>query len=434
MTKIVRIEFLVLLIIISMQLFQKSWANDFYTSIQQENVALFSELITKTPSLLKKRNKYNETAIHLAALYGQIDILRFIIKKCPDCLYDTGNSNHNIAYYAVQNGHLEMLKYLLVLDINLLHGDGDNPFKETPVHAAAVQGDINIIKCMLKIDPSVFKSRYSTFINKIRYESPINLVMQNGHLATFKFIVSQYPASLYENDNYNGNAPIHAVLGQSLNKKRFDILKFIAEHDPKSLERKNIHGITPAMLAARWSHLNELNFIIKNYLNALLDRDFYGRTAVMFAAISGNLNTIVFILNKYPNAFNDYDIDGWDVLDYLVKYNRKKAFFFIIRNYKDIKNNKLVEYFTNAEIQCEDCSVIQKVLQDMTNMNYIQLKQQYYPCFQYEPSTCKRDLIEVIRNHVVPDKPMFLTWNDIQKNINEPISLQILRLYLQQIV
>ena len=91
------------------------------------------------PSLTTKKN---ETPLHISALYGHIDIVRFFIAylKCSPNI--PGFHGCHSLHDAAERGHLHIMKYLIGeqgCDPSCLNNN-----KSTPLHHAACGGHLEI--------------------------------------------------------------------------------------------------------------------------------------------------------------------------------------------------------------------------------------------------------------------------------------------------
>lgn len=94
----------------------------------------------------KNRGRYHDTAVHLAAGAGHLDVLKALIKAgakvdLPNEFQATPLLN------AVRDGKLEAARLLIK------HGANVNHLKQkywTPLHAAAARGDVPLVKLLLK--------------------------------------------------------------------------------------------------------------------------------------------------------------------------------------------------------------------------------------------------------------------------------------------
>eukprot|EP00795_Rhopilema_esculentum_P001545 gene1545-15994_t len=106
---------------------------------------------------INKRNKRGETQLHLAAIKGDVDGVRSLIKKGAD-VNITDHADWTPLHEACSRGHYKVVKMLLKAGANVnakgLEGD-------TPLHDASSNGHLKIAKILLKFGADPSRKNYS---------------------------------------------------------------------------------------------------------------------------------------------------------------------------------------------------------------------------------------------------------------------------------
>jgi len=108
---------------------------------------LVKELVEKKPALAKAFSPDGFPVVSLAAVFGHLDVVRFLAEKGADINAVASNgSGYNALTGSVTSGHTELVKWLLETgaDPNYRYGPG-----YTPLLAAAANGRLEIVKLLL---------------------------------------------------------------------------------------------------------------------------------------------------------------------------------------------------------------------------------------------------------------------------------------------
>ena len=239
-----------------------------------EFLELYSNLNKTTISnLLDLKRKY----MVFAALYGCIEIIKFIIEKFPegdndidiitDALFNAIDSNHmdivkylirmnpklefdkddglDIVFTAIENGNLEIVKYLVSvkkIDFNKSYGPG----KTTALHEASLHGHLNIVKYLVE--------ECSCDVNaKNDYgETPMFLAIENCNVEVIKYLVEECHCDVNVK-NKDGEAPIFGALlyggNDRINRhisysEILDTIKYLVEKCNYDINTKDKEGYT----------------------------------------------------------------------------------------------------------------------------------------------------------------------------------------------
>ncbi|KAL3854825.1 hypothetical protein ACJMK2_014068 [Sinanodonta woodiana] len=169
-----------------------------HTACIEGELDMTKYLVGMYPKMLydMDRNKY--TPAHHAAVSGSVDVLRYLIDHCADpwCLTAEGET---LLHIACLYGQLEIAEYLVQLDPQMLH-EVDNS-NSTPAHHAAANGNVAVLRYILN-------SGANPWCRTSEEETLLHRSCIKGELEMIKYLVETYPKMLHERDK-SKNTPAH---------------------------------------------------------------------------------------------------------------------------------------------------------------------------------------------------------------------------------
>ena len=112
----------------------------------------FAEITAPDDWATEPEDNDGSTILHMAAVRGNITVLRYICDTYPDMIHDTDNNKRNAAHYAAQYGTVECLKFLIEQGINPRDKDTDG---STILHRAAIGGNITVLRYICDTYPDM---------------------------------------------------------------------------------------------------------------------------------------------------------------------------------------------------------------------------------------------------------------------------------------
>ncbi|XP_053209644.1 death-associated protein kinase 1-like isoform X2 [Panonychus citri] len=122
-----------------------------FGAVEEGNLNGLQELVNMSKIDINQANTHGETVVHVAAGLGQLEILKFLIKKGADfTLVD--NHGDSAIYWAARQGHTQIIRYLYEKGLDV---DSKNKAGETAVHVAARYGHADAIEQLCKCGANV---------------------------------------------------------------------------------------------------------------------------------------------------------------------------------------------------------------------------------------------------------------------------------------
>uniref|UniRef100_A0A7C9A7K5 PGG domain-containing protein n=1 Tax=Opuntia streptacantha TaxID=393608 RepID=A0A7C9A7K5_OPUST len=189
--------------------------------------------------LLIKQNQAGETALYSAAEYGQVDVVREMIKFYDPVTASIKAKNGFDAFHiAAKQGDLETLKVLMEAhpDLSMTY-DTTNT---TALQTAATQGHIEIVKFLLESGSGL------AAIARSNGKTALHTAARNGHVAVVKALLEKEPGLTMRMDKKGQTALHMAVKGQNLG-----LVEELIKADPSSVNMVDTKGNTALHIAAR---------------------------------------------------------------------------------------------------------------------------------------------------------------------------------------
>ncbi|KAH9290435.1 hypothetical protein KI387_034552, partial [Taxus chinensis] len=175
-----------------------------------------------SPQALAMLTPQGDTALHLAASAGDIEIVKVLISHKPCMLISTNVEGDSAYHRAAATGNVEMVEFLLILpsqleckcDVEAITHYIDthsiwlcaNAEKETALHSAARKGFAEIAELVMQ------KVQGIALICKDASESPLYSTCKEGHLSVVAKILQQYPSANISDSRTDDRTCLHAAI------------------------------------------------------------------------------------------------------------------------------------------------------------------------------------------------------------------------------
>ncbi|XP_062590628.1 uncharacterized protein LOC134252223 [Saccostrea cucullata] len=363
------------------------WKNDAFCSA-------FKDYVHQKENILSELDENDASLLIYFAKAGQNEMVKFLLtiiktnKQRYEALNQATLMNHSkvvqilldegvtpdvkSCFCAIQNGDLDMVKQFISKGLNImefsksLHPSFQRSvsilaesclwerleiisflenypdlfnvkydFGEHTIHFIAYAGAIDALKALItkhKCDPSLKTNRGETILHN---------ACQNGKLETVKYIISEYPKLLSEeNDLFDGGSILHmvaaggsielfkllknqklitehetgrTVLHSACQHGRFEMSKFLLDRFPYLLTKINFFGESALHDSVRGGNVELMNFLLKKGLD-INDRNNYGKSMLHLCCIEGKIDICKYLVNTYPFLLEVTDNNGHNVL------------------------------------------------------------------------------------------------------------------------
>lgn len=145
-TYIKKIFLLVVCITLFLLFIVSSYAMDIRQAIEQGDIKKVQEIVQKNPDIINQRDNefLDNQPIHFAVIYGQNEILEYLISQGADV--DAENNNTNPLFLSIYSENLEICKLLIKNKCNVNCSDNTYP---SPLFPALLFENYSIFKYLL---------------------------------------------------------------------------------------------------------------------------------------------------------------------------------------------------------------------------------------------------------------------------------------------
>ncbi|KAK7843734.1 ankyrin repeat-containing protein [Quercus suber] len=234
--------------------------------------------------LLKAQNEELNTALHLAVKHGHDDIVDLLIEKEPGLTSITNKAGESPLFLAVDRGFFEIA--IRILETRECSGGGRNNFNV--LHAAVIRVEINFVRKMLdKFPNAIMKADDFGW-------TPLHYAAYFGNFEVVKLFLENNNISLAYERDIQGMSALHI----SVMKGHCDVMSAIIEKFPYTCELLDNRGRTALHLAAESGRTHA----VKILLSSLAFQDLInvqendeGNTAMHLAAIKRRYKVLILL-------------------------------------------------------------------------------------------------------------------------------------------
>ncbi len=178
------------------------------------------------------------TALILASERGNLEIVKFLLKKSDVKLDQKRFDGATALILASQNGHAKVVEALLAKDPNL----ASEQTKEglTSLHLASQQGHLEVVKILVEKDPNLTSKKTQ------KGDTPLHLASQRGHSEIIKIILEKNP-DVIKIQKKDGTTPLHLASQRG----HLEVVKILLEKNPDLINQKIANDLTALDLALR---------------------------------------------------------------------------------------------------------------------------------------------------------------------------------------
>ena len=223
---------------------------DIFEAVEQDNLRLVKQFVEEEGVSVASVNHRLRTPAHIAASKGSLRILKYVLEKDSSVLGEIDWHGHNVLLSAVDNDHLDIVRYLVENHVKDLHQRYKSYFGNTVIHRAAELGQLAILKYLVE------ERHGDVNVRNASKQPPVLLAAQNRHFHVVRYLAEEQNADLTLVDE-NERTILHVAIGND----DLTLLKYVLDERKVNLDinKKGKFGYT---LVQRAAHLNRLEVLV----------------------------------------------------------------------------------------------------------------------------------------------------------------------------
>ena len=221
-----------------------------YSSISKKNILAFKQMADHGFPL--NIELYNQPLSILAASSNMWEAVKLIAEREPHALEAFDKNKMSAAHLAVQAKEWEVVKFIAQHAPNSMNLKGQ--FTQTPPILVANQGEWEVVKFIAQHAPNSMSVQDQDLI------TPMSLAIFSNKLDVIQSIAKQAP-SAFKTKSFN-------LASLAAQQKKWDILKFIAEHEPSVMTQSDKYHQKPIEIAEE-NLIGEDSLIYNSILEAM---------------------------------------------------------------------------------------------------------------------------------------------------------------------
>ena len=315
------------------------------------SVEIVKYMISKGCDVLDQDN-YGWTVLHYACKKGKLGLVQYLVDEYPGVLRVRSKIGTSSFLLAAISGSLEMMKYLVSKQCNVLDQDNEGL---TALHYACQHGKLNLVKYLVENYPDILTikeeskpplviSGYSGSVDIVKYLmtkgcnildkdtdgcTVLHYACQKGNVELVQYLVEYNSDLLTIKDNTGRSALLEAGKSGSA-----EIAKYLISKGSNVCD-KDDDGETVLHYACRNGKLELVKYLVDKYPDTLTIRSTSGRSTFLLIGHSGSVEIVKYMISKGCDVL-DQDNYGWTVLHYACKKGKLGLVQYLVDEYPGV--------------------------------------------------------------------------------------------------
>ena len=273
------------------------------TAARHGYLDIAKKLLQHDPELLNAKDRLNNSALHLCAVSGNVQLFEWLHKEKGLPLNEVSKEDYLPFHLAIENGRLDIIKFLhqeTTQDINQISIRSGAAY--TPCITAAASGRLDVLNWL--IDQGVDARKPSHEIKLL----PIHGAVVRGQQHVVERLLALHPADLEVTDG-RGVTP----LGYALEYDQKALAKWLLEEKKANANVKTVKKVPLLYAQAQEGKLDFVKLLVENGANKNEQESDKQKTALYTAVQCKHKEVAKFLLEQGADA-NLAAAEGWTPL------------------------------------------------------------------------------------------------------------------------
>ncbi|KAH6755115.1 hypothetical protein C2S53_017899 [Perilla frutescens var. hirtella] len=315
---------------------------DLYLAAKNGDLNDFKRILDRVSAaasadILSRLSPTGNTFLHVAARYGNEDIVTFITAMKPSLVLAKNINGETVLHLTAKAGDESMVRALVLIHHDLLqvlqplpqNAEDENNLLmakdkrgNTALHDALLSGRNSIAEYLIQEDPELSYHRNN------KRQSALYLAAKAGFVDCVSSILQLCTDEERLNELFKKKSPIKAAIKM----KHRDVLEAIFNMNPRFIELRDSKGRTPLHLVASLGYLEEARYLLKKYTLNATRKDKNGMLPIHLASHEGHVDIIGLLLQDFPDPGELLGRDGSNILHVAAKSGKYNVFSFVLKN------------------------------------------------------------------------------------------------------
>ncbi|XP_074286155.1 uncharacterized protein LOC141611505 [Silene latifolia] len=266
-------------------------------------------LMETEPSVVAGTTPQGSTPLHVAARFGDRNMVDEILGLCPSLLMFQNKRGDTALHVAARAGNVGVVMSLMewISQNNMEHVlTLTNVELDMAVHDAIMNGHQSVALALIdKVQPRAWVLLQ---VNKAG-ESPLSLAVDGNLDGVVKSILKACPSTLSHK-----NAYALTVLHKAILQNNLGIVKLVLQMDNDLPKAVDLDGKTPLHYASALGYTSVVQFLIKSDSSLVYLTDKMDSSSLHLAAQYGRLDVLKTLLQCCPDSIEQIDKDHRNIL------------------------------------------------------------------------------------------------------------------------
>uniref|UniRef100_A0A1X7TR60 Uncharacterized protein n=1 Tax=Amphimedon queenslandica TaxID=400682 RepID=A0A1X7TR60_AMPQE len=263
---------------------------------------------------------YGHTPFLTAVCFNQLDVIKYLIsKKCN--LSATDDEGYGAVHISVEEGHLNVLKYLI--DNNYCNPNATDRQDRTPLHVAVAADKFELLEYLIK----------SSLLNNVQDkdgDTPLHFACRRGKQKMVSLLTSSANINILIT-NKKGQTPLHLAVASghkdTAEALLFSVTGSSTHHD--LLTATDNEGSTVFHTACSNGHIDVFCYLCHVYPEGVKSLDANKRSLLHISCERNWMDMVKELVEKYGLLPESQDKDGITCLHLLAKEGNIKIFQYL---------------------------------------------------------------------------------------------------------